>query len=441
MAANAEVTEALDALLSKSEIDTEDLLTAISAYVEGKSSNALTSSTSEDGSVVLTSSLSGGDEVEKKPVRVFLDGCFDLMHSGHFNALRQAKALGDILVAGVHSDAEILKHKGPTTFNDEERVALVKSCKFVDEIKFDVPYAPDLALLNEWNIDFCVHGDDMPTAADGTSAYDAVLKAGRCRVIKRTEGVSTTDIVGRMLLMTNEHHIRTQNVSGVKLGTSPSQTTGLDEIMEMRMTQQRKMMKKSNHFLPTTQRILKFANRSAAHLHEKSKVIYMDGAFDLFHIGHAETLEKAKALGDFLLVGIHDDATVNRVRGLNNPIMNLHERVLAVLSCKHVDEVIIGAPWVVTEDLIKTMNISVVAGGTTTKMPENELAGEEENNPYVVPKKMGIFHTIDSTRTTSTATIVARILDNREKFVARNKVRTQKEADYLMTREYKQSEV
>lgn len=43
------------------------------------------------------------------------------MHHGHFNALRQAKAMGDIVVAGVHSDAELLLHKGPTVMNENER--------------------------------------------------------------------------------------------------------------------------------------------------------------------------------------------------------------------------------------------------------------------------------------------------------------------------------
>jgi ethanolamine-phosphate cytidylyltransferase len=38
--------------------------------------------------------------VPKKPVRVYIDGCFDIMHSGHYNALRQAKKLGDVLVVG-----------------------------------------------------------------------------------------------------------------------------------------------------------------------------------------------------------------------------------------------------------------------------------------------------------------------------------------------------
>ena len=47
---------------------------------------------------------------------------------------RQAKALGDVLVVGVHSDAEIAKHKGPTVMKEQERYALIKSCKWVDEV-------------------------------------------------------------------------------------------------------------------------------------------------------------------------------------------------------------------------------------------------------------------------------------------------------------------
>ena len=56
-----------------------------------------------------------GQENGRKPVRGYIDGCFDVMHSGHFNAIRQAKALCDVLVVGVHTDAEILKHKGEDT--------------------------------------------------------------------------------------------------------------------------------------------------------------------------------------------------------------------------------------------------------------------------------------------------------------------------------------
>ena len=60
----------------------------------------------------------------------------------------------------------------------------------------------------------------------------------------------------------------------------------------------------------------------------------MAGAFDLFHVGHLDFLEKARTEGDYLIVGLHTDPIVNRYKGSNYPIMNLHERVLSVLACK-----------------------------------------------------------------------------------------------------------
>lgn len=48
-----------------------------------------------------------------------------MVHFGHANSLRQAKALGDKLIVGVHTDAEIKKHKGPPVFTEEERFVLL----------------------------------------------------------------------------------------------------------------------------------------------------------------------------------------------------------------------------------------------------------------------------------------------------------------------------
>ena len=47
----------------------------------------------------------------------FSDGCYDMVHYGHANSLRQAKAMGDYLIVGVHTDAEIAMNKGPPVFN------------------------------------------------------------------------------------------------------------------------------------------------------------------------------------------------------------------------------------------------------------------------------------------------------------------------------------
>lgn len=62
--------------------------------------------------------------------------------------------------------------------------------------------------------------------------------------------------------------------------------------------------------------------------------VYVAGAFDLFHVGHLDFLEKAKEMGDYLIVGLHTDPVVNNYKGSNYPIMNIHERVLSVLACK-----------------------------------------------------------------------------------------------------------
>ena len=66
---------------------------------------------------------------EKKEIRVWVDGCFDMVHFGHANFLRQASQLGTKLVVGVHSDEEISKHKGPPVFNNEERYKITRGIK------------------------------------------------------------------------------------------------------------------------------------------------------------------------------------------------------------------------------------------------------------------------------------------------------------------------
>lgn len=69
-----------------------------------------------------TTTSSSLSKPNRKPIRVWVDGCFDMMHYGHANALRQARAFGDTLVYGVHSDAEIAKNKGPTVMQEVERM-------------------------------------------------------------------------------------------------------------------------------------------------------------------------------------------------------------------------------------------------------------------------------------------------------------------------------
>lgn len=83
---------------------------------------------------------------------------YDMVHFGHANSLRQAKALGDFLIVGVHTDEEIAKHKGPPVFTQQERYKMVSAIKWVDQVVEGAPYVTTLDTLDKYQCDFCVHG-------------------------------------------------------------------------------------------------------------------------------------------------------------------------------------------------------------------------------------------------------------------------------------------
>lgn len=360
---------------------------------------------------------------KKKPIRVYMDGCFDMMHYGHCNALRQARALGDQLVVGVVSDAEIIANKGPPVTPLHERMIMVNAVKWVDEVISDAPYAITeefmKRLFDEYNIDYIIHGDDPCVLPDGTDAYALAKKAGRYKQIKRTEGVSSTDIVGRMLLCTRERSISdSHNHSSLQRQFSHGNSQKFEAGGSGTGT-------RVSHFLPTSRRIVQFSNGKGPGA--DARIVYIDGAFDLFHAGHVEILRLARTLGDFLLVGIHNDQIVSAKRGAHRPIMNLHERSLSVLACRYVDEVIIGAPWEISKDMITTFNFSSVVHGTVA---ENDDFQKEQDNPYAVPISMGIFKVLDSPLDITTTTIIRRIVSNHEAYQKRNQKKAESEKRY-----------
>lgn len=121
---------------------------------------------------------------------------------------------------GLIGDAEVERNKGaPPLMPEEERFTTLIACKWVDEVIRDVPYelTDDFIklLFDRYDIDYIVHGDDPCITADGRDAYALPKRLGRFKTIKRTEGVSTTDLVGRMLLMTREHHLKYGGGSGL----------------------------------------------------------------------------------------------------------------------------------------------------------------------------------------------------------------------------------
>ncbi len=67
----------------------------------------------------------------------------------------------------------------------------------------------------------------------------------------------------------------------------------------------------------------------------KKKIVFTNGVFDILHAGHVQYLEKARSLGDALVVAVNSDASVKRLKGPTRPINGLKDRqqVLAALEC------------------------------------------------------------------------------------------------------------
>ncbi|XP_071965780.1 ethanolamine-phosphate cytidylyltransferase-like [Antedon mediterranea] len=348
---------------------------------------------------------------DRKPVRVWVDGCFDMAHFGHANFLRQAKKLGDVLVVGIHSDAEVAKHKGPPVMKEEDRYKMVRSIKWVDEVIEGVPYVTELDTLDKYNCDFCAHGDDITLDSEGRDTYRIVKEQGRYKECKRTAGVSTTDLVGRMLLMTKSHHLVGARNSPIPDGKTNNEAS---------CSNLKSPYTGISQFLPTTNKIIQFAEGKEPN--PGDKIVYTAGAFDLFHVGHVDFLEKVSQLGNYVIVGLHTDEEVNRYWGGNYPIMNLHERTLSVLACRYVNEVVIGAPYIVNNSLLDHFGVDVVVHGMTPIKPS-----ANGSNPYETPKNKGIFKIVDSCSDMSTSKIVDRIIENRRNYQERNEKKEKKE--------------
>lgn len=258
-------------------------------------------------------------------------------------------------------------------------VSAVNACRWSTLSIPHAPYVTSLPWISHYGCYYVVHGDDITSDSGGEDCYRHVKAAGRFLVVKRTPGISTTDLVGRMLLCTKTHFIKslTHVLSGDEGSGSVEERKREGEEMRQRirdyatdesglqpgpivMSWNASTAAKEDHAVDEPGVFSTMVNGNAPK--PGQRIVYVDGGFDLFSSGHIEFLRqvvqveeanghKSEWFGDaaskkriadagedygpaYIVAGVHDDEVINHWKGVNYPIMNIFERGLCVLQCR-----------------------------------------------------------------------------------------------------------
>ena len=129
---------------------------------------------------------------------VFTNGVFDVLHPGHLRYLQQARALGDVLIVGLNSDASVRRNKGPERpINSEsDRAEILEALACVDGVAvFDEDTPAEI--IRAVQPDILVKGADW--AEDAIVGRDTVeARGGRVVRVPIEQGFSTTEIIRKI---------------------------------------------------------------------------------------------------------------------------------------------------------------------------------------------------------------------------------------------------
>lgn len=106
----------------------------------------------------------------------------------------------------------------------------------------------------------------------------------------------------------------------------------------------------------------------------KQRIVLTSGTYDIIHIGHANYLEKARAMGDFLIVGVDSDKKVQKRKGPDRPIVPQDERLLMLAHLRHVDALVLKDADDPEHHLMKMVRPDVLVISETTKHTEESIA-------------------------------------------------------------------
>ncbi|CAL9737849.1 ethanolamine-phosphate cytidylyltransferase [Monosporozyma servazzii] len=321
--------------------------------------------------------------------KVWVDGCFDFMHHGHCGALLQARRTApnpskSQLLVGIHTDEQITINKGPPVMHTLERYSHSEGLRWCTKVVEDAPYVTHPAWLDRYGCKYVVHGDDITTDANGDDCYQEMKDLGRFKVVKRTYGVSTTDIIQRILTGKNHHE-------------KHKQEDMYRPTVEELTFYSRAEDGFGNHCFVWDKTFDNCLVEGSSISNTKPAVLVL-GEFDLFHMGHIEQLANIHKLNPEcrIIVGLSEPKQEHKDSIDDGCIMTLKERALSILSCRYVDGLIL-TPFNSVESSIDFKLI--------THIDDPDFISEKGSFSEYLTKKL----------------IISRIQEQRDLYVARNK--------------------
>lgn len=122
--------------------------------------------------------------------KIITFGTFDVLHIGHINILKRAKEHGDYLIVGVSSDSlNFEKKKRYPIYNEIDRIKIIESLKYVDEVFLEESLELKLDYIKEYDASLLVMGDDW------VGRFDWVKSSCEVIYLPRTPSISTTEII------------------------------------------------------------------------------------------------------------------------------------------------------------------------------------------------------------------------------------------------------
>jgi len=328
-----------------------------------------------------TSGLGNFRKKDKNKKIVLVVGAWGLLHWGHLEFLKRAKKQGDLLIVGVASDKSRKRLKGESfpIVGEKTRAETIAFFDFIDAtvIVDEGQIDKELKKLKP-DVLYTVKKDWQEGVRK--KEEEELIKSWGGKVVKtsyHSPGMSSSQMVERVALL---------KIKQVLLGE-----------------RERQPLLKLNGGKKNPREI-KFKNLDSLGKklrRQKKSVVFTALTADLFHLGHARFIQKAKSVGDVLVVGIPSNRSVRELKGKSRPMVDQTARALLISELSEVDWVVIFDEWTILSCLqrLRPNVFFTVKDGWNTqwhKSPEaqfiksikGKVIRSERQAPYLSASKM-----------------------------------------------------